>query len=78
MEDANRASAITPNPAAISPGPRTLHSASGPSIRGERLVDPAEGVREDNEQGLVAEDFGIDGGAASAEEAAMHITEPPD
>lgn len=49
-------------------------------VRGEartgRLLAPDEGVREDSEGGLVARDVGIDGGAASAEEAAMHIIEP--
>ena len=38
-----------------------------------RLVDPDEGVREDQEKDLVAEDVGISGAGASAEEAAMHI-----
>jgi hypothetical protein len=46
-------------------------------LRAGRLVDPDEGVREDTEKDLVAEDVGIDGGAASAEEAAMHITDNP-
>lgn len=46
-------------------------------LRAGRLVEPDEGVREDTEKDLVAEDVGIDGGAASAEEAAMHVTEDP-
>lgn len=37
-----------------------------------RLVAPDEGWREDDEKDMVAYDVGIDGGAASAEEAAMH------
>jgi hypothetical protein len=41
--------------------------------RAGRLVEPDEGVREDTEKDLVAEDVGIDGAGASAEEAAMHI-----
>ena len=41
--------------------------------RAGRLVDPDEGVREDAEKDLVAEDVGIDGAGASAEEAAMHV-----
>ena len=41
--------------------------------RAGRLVDPDEGVREDEEKDLVAEDVGISGAGASAEEAAMHI-----
>jgi hypothetical protein len=40
--------------------------------RAGRLVDPDEGVREDTEKDLVAEDVGIDGAGASAEEAAVH------
>jgi hypothetical protein len=41
--------------------------------RAGRLVDPDEGVREDEEKDLVAQDVGISGAGASAEEAAMHI-----
>ncbi|MFC4501561.1 MULTISPECIES: DUF5709 domain-containing protein [Streptomyces] len=40
--------------------------------RAGRLVAPDEGAREDAEKDLLAEDVGIDGGAASAEEAAVH------
>jgi len=45
--------------------------------RAGRLVEPDEGVREDTEKDVVGSDVGIDGGAASAEEAAMHIVEEP-
>jgi hypothetical protein len=45
--------------------------------RAGRLVDPDEGVREDTEKDVVGSDVGIDGGAASAEEAAMHVIEEP-
>jgi hypothetical protein len=45
--------------------------------RAGRLVDPDEGVREDTEKDVVGSDVGIDGGAASAEEAAMHIVDEP-
>ncbi len=41
--------------------------------RAGRLVAPDEGVHTDNEAEMYASDVGIDGGAASAEEAAMHI-----
>jgi Family of unknown function (DUF5709) len=41
--------------------------------RAGRLVDPDEGVREDEEKDLIGDDVGIDAGAASAEEAAVHI-----
>jgi Family of unknown function (DUF5709) len=45
--------------------------------RAGRLVDPDEGVREDTEKDVVGSDVGIEGGAASAEEAAMHVVEEP-
>lgn len=41
-----------------------------------RLVAPDEGAHEDEEKDVVARDVGIDGGAASAEEAAMHVIAP--
>nr|WP_278260152.1 DUF5709 domain-containing protein [Nocardioides convexus] len=41
--------------------------------RAGRLVAPDEGLGEDTEKSLVAEDVGIDGAGASAEEAAMHV-----
>lgn len=41
--------------------------------RAGRLVDPDQGLGEDIEKDLVADDVGIDGAAASAEEAAMHV-----
>jgi hypothetical protein len=41
--------------------------------RAGRLVAPDEGAHADVEAAEVASDVGIDGGAASAEEAAMHI-----
>ncbi len=46
--------------------------------RSGRLVAPDEGGRTDTEKDMVAHDVGIDGAAASAEEAAMHIVEDPD
>lgn len=41
--------------------------------RAGRLVDPDQGIGEDREEELIGEDVGIDGAAASAEEAAVHI-----
>ncbi len=41
--------------------------------RAGRLVAPDEGAHEDTEAGLVGTDIGIDGAAASAEEAAVHV-----
>jgi hypothetical protein len=43
--------------------------------RAGRLVDPDEGLGEDTEKDLVGDDVGIDGAAASAEEAAVHIVD---
>lgn len=43
--------------------------------RSGRLVAQDEGAAEDTEQDLVAEDVGIDGAGASAEEAAVHVVE---
>jgi hypothetical protein len=43
--------------------------------RAGRLVAPDQGFGEDTEAELVADDVGISGGAASAEEAAVHIIE---
>lgn len=49
--------------------------------RAGRLVEPDEGAHTDTEKDLVAEDVGIDGAAAGAEEAAVHViedAEPPE
>ena len=46
--------------------------------RAGRLVAPDEGAHEDTEKDLVAGDVGIDAGAASAEEAAMHVIDEDD
>ncbi|GAA3616394.1 DUF5709 domain-containing protein [Kineosporia mesophila] len=43
--------------------------------RAGRLVDPDEGLGADEEKDLIGSDVGIDQGAASAEEAAVHIIE---
>ncbi|MGW0761408.1 DUF5709 domain-containing protein [Streptomyces sp. NPDC002814] len=45
------------------------------AVRSGRLVAPDEGAHEDEESAMVATDVGIDGAAASAEEAAMHIVD---
>ncbi|MDQ6522599.1 DUF5709 domain-containing protein [Nocardioides sp. LHD-245] len=42
-------------------------------VRAGRLVEPDEGAGDDVEKDLVADDVGIDGAGASAEEAAMHV-----
>ena len=41
--------------------------------RSGRLVAEDEGIAQDTEKDLVAEDVGIDGAGASAEEAAVHV-----
>jgi hypothetical protein len=45
--------------------------------RAGRLVSPDEGAHGDLEKDEVADDVGIDGGAASAEEAAVHVVDEP-
>jgi hypothetical protein len=45
--------------------------------RSGRLVAEDEGAHPDAEPDLVARDVGIDGGAAGAEEAAVHIQDEP-
>lgn len=47
----------------------------GPDPRAGRLVAEDEGAHPDREPDLVARDAGVDGGAASAEEAAVHVVE---
>ncbi len=46
--------------------------------RSGRLVATNEGFGEDDDSELFASDVGIDGGAASAEEAAMHVIDDED
>jgi len=50
----------------------------GPDPRAGRLVAEDEDAHADAEEDLVARDVGIDGGAASAEEAAVHVVEDDD
>lgn len=50
----------------------------GPDPRAGRLVADDEGAHADTEADLVATDAGIDGGAATAEEAAVHVVEEDD
>jgi len=47
----------------------------GPDARAGRLVAEDEGAHPDDEADLVARDSGIDGGGATAEEAAMHVVD---
>ena len=62
------------------PDPYELAATETEDVSGEvgreragRLVEPDEGVHVDVESDLLAEDVGIDGAAASAEEAAVHV-----
>ncbi len=50
----------------------------GPDPRAGRLVAEDEGAHPDAEADQVARDAGISGGAASAEEAAVHVVEDDD
>jgi hypothetical protein len=50
----------------------------GPDPRAGRLVAEDEGAHPDEEEDLVATDVGVDGGASTAEEAAMHVVEEDD
>jgi hypothetical protein len=50
----------------------------GPDPRAGRLVAEDEGAHPDDEADLVARDAGLSGGAASAEEAAVHVVEEDD
>jgi hypothetical protein len=44
--------------------------------RAGRIVESDEGAHTDAEKDAIAYDVGIDGGGASAEEAAMHVIDP--
>ena len=48
-----------------------------PDARTGRLVAPDEGAHGDDESDVVAQDVGIDGGGAGAEEAAIHVVDDP-
>jgi hypothetical protein len=50
----------------------------GADPRAGRLVAPDEGAHPDTESDLIGRDVGIDAGAASAEEAAVHIVDDDD
>jgi hypothetical protein len=50
----------------------------GPDPRAGRLVAEDEGAHPDEEADLVALDTGVDGGGATAEEAAMHVVDDDD
>ena len=64
-----------PEPDPYAEQPEDLDDGEVGTARAGRLVDPDEGFGEDTEKDLVGEDVGIDGAAASAEEAAVHVVE---
>jgi hypothetical protein len=45
--------------------------------RAGRLVEPDEGLESDTEKDMIAYDAGVAGAGASAEEAAVHLTDEP-
>ncbi|GAA1606189.1 DUF5709 domain-containing protein [Kribbella hippodromi] len=56
-------------------------AVGGPEVgteRSGRLVAPDEGSHSDQDSELYAEDVGIDGAAAGAEEAAVHVVDDED
>lgn len=63
------------DPDAVSEEDEFLDDGQVGDERSGRLVSPDEGAHEDREKDMVAQDVGIDGAAASAEEAAVHIVE---
>jgi Family of unknown function (DUF5709) len=68
-----RLAAEEPDVAVGGPAGEYVNDGEVGDERAGRLVDPNGGIGPDTEKDLVGEDVGIDGGAASAEEAAVHI-----
>jgi hypothetical protein len=62
-----------PDPYALEEENEILDDGEVGDERAGRLVEPNEGIGPDVESDLVGTDVGIDGAAASAEEAAVHI-----
>ncbi|MFD3874017.1 DUF5709 domain-containing protein [Streptomyces sp. NPDC058623] len=56
-------------------GDGELWDAEAGTVRAGRLTAPDQGAHPNTTKELVAEDHGIDGGAAGAEEAAMHVVD---
>ncbi|MGI8576643.1 MAG: DUF5709 domain-containing protein [Nocardioidaceae bacterium] len=55
----------------------TLDDGEVGDERAGRLVDPDQGLGEDVDQELIGAEVGIDGAAASSEEAAVHVVNEP-
>jgi hypothetical protein len=64
-----------PEPDPYAERPEYVEGAEVGRLRSGRLVAPDEGSHFDREEQLIATDFGIDGGSASAEEAAIHVVD---
>lgn len=67
----------------LSDDPAVTEIPESGAQRAGRLVEPDEGVRTDTDSELTADDVGIDGAGAGAEEAAVHVVDeeelsPPD
>jgi len=89
LEQRERQEIPEPDPYAeagrVPPETEDIDSGEVGEERAGRLADPGQEpgdapADEDTERGLVGEDVGIDGAAASAEEAAVHVVpeEPPE
>lgn len=63
------------DPLEIDPDDDYLGDGEVGDERSGRLVDPNEGIGEDDEKDMVGDDVGIDGAGASAEEAAVHVVD---
>ena len=68
-----RLAAEEPDFGTVDPSGDVIDDGEVGDERAGRLVDPNEGIGPDLEKDMVGQDVGIDGAAASAEEAAMHI-----
>jgi hypothetical protein len=76
--DAERLEDIADDPDAADEDVDGLLLDDGPDPRAGRLVAEDEGSEPVAEPDLVARDAGVDGGAATAEEAAIHVVDSDD
>lgn len=67
-----------PEPDPYREEPEPEHVGDVGTERAGRLVAPDQGIGEDEDKELIAEDVGIDGAASSAEEAAVHVVPDDD
>ncbi len=77
-EEEDEAEDIADDPDAADEDVDGLLLDDGPDPRAGRLVADDEGVHPASQDELVAHDKGVDGGAASAEEAAVHVVPDDD